>query len=279
MNATTEPLAKPPIKWVGGKGRLLPQLMPLLPTDWPDRRHVELFMGGAAMFFATRPSAALLCDVNASLVSMYTCLRTDVAQVIAFLREYETAYRNGQPYEAFRDRYNREGYTFERAALFLFLNRTCFNGLYRVNRTGAFNVPEGRYAKTASICDEPTLRRAALALQRAPLMVGDFDDTAQFVSSSDFVYLDPPYDAIPTQKSNFAHYAPSGFNRNDQKRLHAVAVAMGDRGAAVMLSNADTEFIRELYDGWRVDVIQAPRSINRDGAARGAVSELVIRNY
>jgi DNA adenine methylase len=271
--------ASPFLKWVGGKGKLLAQLLPLLPPGADRMRHVEPFTGGGAMFFARAPQRALLCDLNASLVDTYLAVKTDVDSVIGELETLSLAHAAGSYYRV-RGRYNverRELSRVERAAMFVYLNKTCFNGLHRVNRRGEFNVPEGRY-KNPNICDADTLRAASSALGRADIRHTGFEGLLSLAKPGDFVYLDPPYEPVSTTAS-FVAYGENGFGRDDQTRLRDVVNELDRRGCKIMLSNSDVPFIRALYARYRVDTIAAPRAINCDGDKRGLVSEVVVRNY
>lgn len=276
-SAACDGSAAPFLKWVGGKGRLCPALSRLLPGDVERRRHVEPFLGGGALFFARSPQRARLSDINKDLIATYCAVRDDVDGVLVALRELARTH-SPEAYYARRDLFNRtDGSAASRAALFVYLNRTCFNGLYRVNRLGRFNVPMGRYA-APSICDEARLRDASAALQGVELQPVDFREALASVSFGDFVYLDPPY--VPTSRTaNFAAYSREGFTQTDQLQLRDVFGELDRRGARLMLSNSDAPFVRALYAGFPQQHIYARRSINSDVRARGPVRELVITNY
>lgn len=266
------------MKWVGGKGKLLPQLLPMLPAGVEKMRHVEPFAGGAALFFARQPARALLCDVNESLIDTYLAVRDEVESVIAALHPLARAHGEGSYYRV-RERYNaRMGLSrAERAAMLIYLNKTCFNGLYRVNGRGEFNVPEGRYANPR-ILDEEGLRAASRALQNAEIVHGSFEAMLALAKPGDFIYFDPPYEPS-SRTANFTGYAGHGFSQDDQRRLRDVFAALDRRGCKLMLSNSDVPFIRELYATWRIDRIAAPRTVSCDPRTRGLVSEIVVRNY
>lgn len=268
----------PFVKWAGGKSRLLPQLRPLLPPGVELMRHVEPFMGGAAMFFALRPKRALLCDINPALLGTYHAVRDQVDCVIPHLRRLARTHDTGTYYEM-RERYNqtRTLSDAERAALFIYLNKTCFNGLHRVNRRGEFNVPVGRYAKPA-ILDVETLLAASAQLRGADLRCGGFELLLTAAKPGDFIYFDPPYEPV-SETSSFTAYAQDGFRREDQLRLRDVFRVLDRRGCKLMLSNSDVPFIRELYRDYHVRTVCAPRAINSDASRRGPVSEVVVRNY
>jgi DNA adenine methylase len=270
--------AAPFVKWVGGKGRLLSQLRPLLPSGVEHMRHVEPFVGGGALFFSRRPGRALLTDINPTLVAAYSAIRDDVEDVIAALGRLAGRHSKETYYQV-RERYNqgRRVSTSKRVAMFIYLNKTCFNGLHRVNRKGQFNVPVGSY-KNPRILNEDGLRAASHALKDAQLECAPFDALIEKAKPGDFVYFDPPYEPV-SQSANFTSYARDGFSREDQTRLRDVYKALNRRGCNLMLSNSDVPFIRDLYSDFDIDTVAAPRAINCDATKRGKVSEVVIRNY
>lgn len=270
--------ARPFVKWVGGKGRLLAQLKPLLPVGVHRMRHVEPFIGGGAMFFDRRPERSLLCDVNPSLIGTYRAIRDSVDDVVEVL-EGLAAGHSKEAYYGVRTHYNSLGtHTgVERAGMFIYLNKTCFNGLHRVNRKGEFNVPAGRY-KNPRICDHEGLRAASRALADTELRCDGFESLVATANPGDFVYFDPPYEPV-SDTANFTAYTTGGFDRSDQTRLRDLFRALDRRGCKLMLSNSDVPFIRDLYDGFRIDVIAASRAINCNARKRGKVAEVVVRNY
>lgn len=271
--------ASPIVKWVGGKGRILPQLQPLLPPGVELLRHVEPFAGGAAMFFAQQPKRALLCDVNPDLVNTYECVRDDVNGVIRALQRLAHKGFTETTYYRVRALYNAKGKTArnDRAAMFVYLNKTCFNGLHRVNRRGEFNVPMGRYANPR-ILDEEGLRAASDALQAADIRCTGFESLLENARPGDFVYLDPPYAPV-SETANFTAYATDGFTHEDQRRLRDVYRELDRRGCRLMLSNSDVSSIRDLYKQFSIRTVMAPRAVNSDAKKRNAVSEVVVTNY
>lgn len=270
--------AAPFVKWAGGKGRLLSQLRPLLPSQAPRMRHVEPFVGGGALFFSRQPKRALLTDINPALVGTYVAIRDDVSGVIEALRDL-AARHSKERYYAVRERYNRGPRitTAKRAAMFIYLNKTCFNGLHRVNRKGEFNVPVGSYKKPR-ILNESGLKAASALLQGAQLRCASFEALLEDAKPGDFIYFDPPYEPV-SETASFTAYASDGFGREDQTRLRDVYKALDRRGCKLMLSNSDVPFIRELYADFRIDTVAAPRAINCNASKRGRVSEVVVRNY
>jgi DNA adenine methylase len=258
--------AAPIVKWVGGKTRLLPELLRWIPSSYG--RYYEPFAGGAALFFRLAPQRAVLSDANADLIAMYRAVADDVDHLIVLLRLYQRDHSETQFYGT-RELFNRNALTpTQRAAAFIYLNKTCFNGLYRVNKAGAFNVPIGDY-KLPTILDEPALRAAALVLARAELRAGDYRNALCDARDGDFVYLDPPYD------DTFNAYTTDKF---DQSELAGMARMLDARGVHVMLSNSDTPLVRELYADFQIERVRAARSVNSDGAGRGDVDELIITN-
>lgn len=272
------PIASPIVKWAGGKSRLLGQLLPMLPKGAELMRHVEPFIGGGAMFFARAPERALLCDVNPTLIGTYEAVRDHVEDMILALDTLARAH-DEHAYYRVRERYNRSRSLspIERAACFLYLNKTCFNGLHRVNRRGEFNVPAGRY-KNPRILNADLLRSASALLQRAELRCGGFEHLLSSARPGDFIYFDPPYEPVSSTAS-FTSYAQDGFGRQDQMRLRDVFSALDKRGCKLMLSNSDVPFLRDLYKEFQLDTVLAPRAINRDPTKRGLVNELLVRNY
>ncbi len=253
----------------------------MLPKGAELMRHVEPFIGGGAMFFARAPERALLCDVNPALINVYESVRDHVEDVIVQLQQLAAAHDDddSKAYYRVRERYNRSRSlsNTQRAAAFVYLNKTCFNGLHRVNRRGEFNVPAGRY-KNPRILDEQLMRSASRALKHAELRLGGFEHLLSSARPGDFIYFDPPYEPVSTTAS-FTAYAQDGFGREDQMRLRDVFAALDQRGCKLMLSNSDVPFIRDLYKAFRLDTVMAARAINRDATKRGPVSELLVRNY
>lgn len=241
-------------------------------------RHVEPFAGGAAFFFDRAPNRALLCDVNPALIAMYEAIRDDVEGVIKALKPLSSSHSSDR-YYARRKRYNVAGdlHPCERAALFIYLNKTCFNGLHRVNSRGEFNVPIGRY-QNPRILDDGGLRAASQQLQSAELLCDSFESLLRHARPGDFVYLDPPYEPV-SRTANFTAYAKDGFGQDTQTRLRDVFSALHKRRCKLMLSNSDTPFVRELYRSFHIDIVAAPRAINCNGRGRGKVTEVVVRNY
>ncbi|MBW4462623.1 MAG: DNA adenine methylase [Nodosilinea sp. WJT8-NPBG4] len=265
--------ARPFLKWAGGKGRLLSQYEPFLPTTIDT--YYEPFLGGGAMFFhlVGRARRAVLGDINPELVNVYCCVRDRVETLIRHLWDHQRRH-NPDYYYQVRQRQNLRS-PVERAARLIYLNKTCYNGLYRENSQGHFNVPVGNY-KNPTICDPSLLRAASAALQTAEIHTFSFEMLLErSISSGDFVYFDPPYHPL-SSTSSFTGYSRYGFTGADQERLAAVFRTLISQGQRVMLSNSDCEFIRELYQGFTMHPILAARAINSRAGRRGKISELLI---
>jgi DNA adenine methylase len=271
-------VATPFLKWVGGKGKLRHALSTLMPSGVELMRHVEPFVGGGALFFARAPERAMLCDVNPDLIATYEVVRDELSELLAQLSRLARGH-DEQRYYAVRERYNarRPKSRAERAAQFIYLNKTCFNGLFRVNRKGEFNVPMGRYTNP-NIADAEALRAASGRLRHAVLRCASFECLLSEARPGDFIYMDPPYEPL-SRTANFTSYAQDGFSQADQTRLRDVFRELDRRGAKLMLSNSDVPLIRDLYRGYAIEVVLAPRAVNCDAKSRGPVRELVVRNY
>ena len=250
--------------------------MPLLPTKY--NRYIEPFSGGASLFFRLKPENAILCDINEELINFYKILRDDHEGLIESLKKHENT---EEYYFKIRDVDRTEGYkswtNVERASRFLYLNKTCFNGLHRVNSKGHFNVPFGN-RKSPNIVDEFVLRRCSRILTTADLRTDDFKEIMPDIEQGDFIYADPPYDPI-SKTASFTGYSKEDFGDADQARLKGFCEYAASAGAYFAVSNSDTEFIRDLYKDYCINTIQASRSINSKGNGRGKVNELFITNY
>lgn len=295
--------AKPVLKWAGGKGLLLPQLSEKFPNKLRHgsiKRYIEPFVGGGSVFFeicnTCRFKDAFLFDINPELVILYNVVKKDVAPLINELFRLQEAYTAAEDksalYYGLRDEYN----TFDkhldanvysadfvrRAALTVFLNRTCFNGLFRVNSKGLFNVPMGRY-KNPRILDSDNLTAVSHALSKATIIQADFSTALQYADKDTFIYYDPPY--RPLSDTSFTSYAADGFDDNEQRRLKNIFDQANELGALQMLSNSDPTnagedaFFDELYKEYNIHRIWAKRLINSKAEGRSAIRELLITNY
>ncbi|MCQ2224812.1 MAG: DNA adenine methylase [Paludibacteraceae bacterium] len=292
--------AKPFIKWVGGKSQLIEQLDAQLPAEfgsWENVTYIEPFVGGGAMLFYMLQrypniQRAVINDINSDLVCCYQTVRDQVEALIESLRDYEQLYLALQTednrkdfYMAARSRYNEKNLdSIENTTLFFFLNRTCFNGLYRVNKSGLFNVPFGKYANP-TICDPDTLRMDSELLQRVEIMNGDFEETFQHAQGNTFFYFDPPYRPL-SDTSNFNDYTKEAFNDDAQIRLKEYCDRIHAAGYQFMLSNSDCKgkneadnFFDVLYEAYQIERVWASRNINAIASKRGKLTEILVRNY
>lgn len=259
--------AKPFIKWVGGKRSIIGELLARLPAGYTE--YHEPFVGGGALFFAAQPRNGHISDVNLHLVLGYRAIRDNLDELLDWLRRHERRH-NKAYYLRARKRVSRATDPVEVASLFIYLNRTCYNGLYRVNRMGEFNVPMGDYA-SPTIADEGTLRAASLALRGTTIEQGDFARLRPRKGA--FYYLDPPY------HETYDGYNGAGFNDARHEELAAFCRRVDATGGKFLLSNSDTEFVRELYAGFHIEKIDASRSVSCKAHQRGKETELLIRNY
>lgn len=267
--------AAPIVKWAGGKSKLVGELLARAPSDY--RRYFEPFVGGGALFFRIAPRAAVLGDQNPDLMRMYRAVAKDVESVLRRLEAHAQRHDHDYYYQV-RSQWNAGAFGSEaaRAAAFIYLNKTCYNGLWRVNSRGLFNVPVGRYAKP-SIYEPEALRAAARALAAADLVTGSFEDSVARAEPGDFVYFDPPYQPV-SETANFTSYTAGSFGENDQRELADAARELASRGCAVMISNSDVPLIRRLYRGFSVSRVTCARAINSAGDKRGRVAEVIITN-
>jgi DNA adenine methylase len=264
------------LKWAGGKSQLLKTFDQYFPQNF--NRYFEPFLGGGAVFFhlvAKNPKLqAFLCDSNRELINCYQSVRDDVDMLIELLGKH----RNDKHYfYKVRSQDTKELSRVERASRMIYLNKTCFNGLYRVNSKGQFNVPFGRY-KNPKIVDRPNLIAVSRVLGKVELTCQTFDKIADRALPGDFVYLDPPYQPI-SATSNFTGYTKSAFSLEDQERLSKLFRRLSARGCHLMLSNSDSPQIRELYKGFNIETVTATRAINSNAQKRGRINELLILNY
>ena len=275
--------AKPFVKWAGGKARLLKRFEPYLPNPAQFGRYLEPFAGGGAVFFhlwntGRLPDQAFLFDNNHELINAYQIVRDRTDELVALLAVHQARHGRDYYYQIReQDRRNANLSAVERAARTIYLNRTCYNGLYRVNSQGQFNVPMGRY-KNPRIAREATLRAASTALQGVYVEMRGFDTVVELARSGDFFYFDPPYDPV-SRTADFTGYTAGSFREEDQRRLAAVFAELSRRGCLCMLSNSCTAFILELYREFRLEIVQASRPINSNAGGRGAIKEVVVLNY
>jgi DNA adenine methylase len=282
--ATAAPVTPQPfLKWVGGKAQLLAQFDEFFPTE--ITRYFEPFVGGGAVFFRLKHRfprmRAFLRDINPELINTYLAVRDFPHELMRRLDEHAAEFKDkGDDYFYFvRAQHHLTGDNkkiVERAARMIFLNKTCFNGLWRVNARDEFNVPVGSN-KNPGLYDEENLLAASRVLEGVHLAVQDFRETLNQTRRGDFAYIDPPYYPVSATAS-FTSYAKEDFGEGEQRELHAVFAGAARRGASLMLSNSDTPFIRKLYCDFQIHTVQARRAINCDGSKRGHVNEVVVKN-
>lgn len=272
-------LVAPVVKWVGGKRQLLEVITPLLPKRITS--YCEPFIGGGAVLFSIQPNKAFVNDLNGDLIAVYEVIRDDVENLILSLEKHENT---SEYFYSIRDLdRDKEAYQamlkVEKASRLLYLNKTCFNGLFRVNSSGEFNSPFGHY-KNPNIVNAPVLRAVSKYFNASKIEFynEDFAVTLQRLPKGSFVYLDPPYDPV-SDTANFTGYNKGGFDRNEQIRLKECCDDLTKRGIKFMLSNSATDFIKELYRDYDITIVQAKRAINSDASKRGAIEEVLIRNY
>lgn len=272
-------LVAPVVKWVGGKRQLLDEITPLLPKRRTS--YCEPFLGGGAVLFSIQPSKAIVNDLNGDLMAVYETICDDVEALIDALKKHENT---SEYFYEIRDiDRDREAYQamskVERASRLIYLNKTCFNGLFRVNSSGEFNSPFGYY-KNPNIVNEPVLRAVSKYFSTSDITFcnEDFATTLDRVGKGGFVYLDPPYDPV-SDTASFTGYNKGGFDRNEQIRLKKCCDELTKRGVKFMLSNSATAFIKELYKEYDITIVKAKRAINANASKRGAIEEVLIRNY
>ncbi|MCG8541550.1 MAG: DNA adenine methylase [Clostridia bacterium] len=272
-------LVAPILKWVGGKRQLLPEIRKYVPKKITT--YCEPFVGGGAALFDIQPEKAIINDINSELINLYEVIRDDVDLLISDLKKH----KNEQAYfykvrEMDRDSDVYNNMTkIERASRIHYLNKTCYNGLFRVNQAGQFNSPFGRY-NNPNITNEITLKAVSKYFNDANITFkcGDFEKSIKGIREGSFVYFDPPYDPV-SDSSNFTGYAKGGFDRSEQVRLKKLCDKLNNRGIKVLLSNSATDFIMDLYKDYNIEIIKAKRAINSNGKKRGEVDEVLMRNY
>jgi DNA adenine methylase len=276
-------LVAPFLKWAGGKRQLLPEIRKYIPNRF--NTYYEPFVGAGAVLFDLQPKNAVINDINKELVNVYQVIKKNIDELIVELKRHE----NGNYSEYFytiRD-LDRDKETYdqlssvEKAARMIYLNKTCFNGLFRVNSQGQFNVPFGRY-KNPQIVNESVLRAVHdyLSTSEVNIINDDFTKAVADAKEGDFIYFDPPYDPV-SDTSSFTGYSLDGFNKNDQLRLRDLCVELDKRNCKFLLSNSSTDFIREIYEekGFHVVKVSASRNINSVASKRGKIDEVLVMNY
>lgn len=280
---TVNRLVRPFLKWAGGKRQLVPEILQYVPKKYGT--YYEPFIGGGAVLFTLQPSKAVINDSNPELTNCYEVIRDSVEDLIDKLKQHKLANCEDYYYKI-RSIDRLEAYKtyskVEKAARILYLNKTCFNGLFRVNSQGQFNVPFGRY-ENPSILDEAVLRGVSKYLKQKKIEIvnKDFAEATKTARKGDFIYFDPPYDPVSSTAS-FTGYDINGFDKQEQERLKEVIDNLGNRGCKVLLSNSCTDFIVDLYrevELYKIEIVSATRAINSNALKRGQVDEVLIRNY
>ena len=276
IDLVSEERARPFVKWVGGKGQLVTRLHDNMPLKYGC--YFEPFLGGGALFFRLMPREAFLSDINDELINTYEVVRDNVEGLISELgqhrhdKEYFYEVRNWDRREDYLDMSAEK-----RASRFIFLNKTCFNGLHRVNSKGFFNVPFGAYTNPL-ILDAINLRRCSAVLKGCSIRRMSYLGVEECAKKGDFVYFDPPYAPL-TATSSFTSYTSSGFSSADQEQLRDLCIRLDSKGILFMLSNSSAPLIFDLYKGFNLSLVDAKRSINSKGDGRGAVKEVIVTNY
>lgn len=278
-----QPLLKPFLKWAGGKRQLLPEIELYYPTKY--KKYYEPFVGAGAVLFDLKPRNAVINDFNHELINTYKTVKEDVESLILLLEEHEK--NNDKDYFYSVREWDRTDEidsksALERAARLIYLNKTCFNGLFRVNSQGQFNVPFGRY-KNPAIVNAPVLRAVSNYLNKSNISIlnGDYAEAVKDAKAGDFVYLDPPYAPVRSDNTSFVGYTLNGFGDAEQERLRDVFVSLDKKGCFVLLSNSSVPLIHELYKDYEetTQIIGATRAINSKAKGRGKVDEVLISNY
>lgn len=272
---------KPVLKWVGGKRQLLDDIKPFIPKHITT--YIEPFIGGAAVLFELQPTKAIINDYNTDLINVYEVIKEDLENLLTLLEEHNLNNSEKHFYEV--RSWDRDEYQYsqlsrvEKAARIIYLNKTCFNGLYRVNSKGEFNTPYGKY-ENPNIVNEVRLRAVSEYLNdnNIKIMNEDYTEALKYQRKGSFVYLDPPYMPI-SETSAFTSYTENGFDLEEQIRLKKVCDNLDKRGISFLQSNSDTPFIRDLYKDYNIKTIRAKRSINSKGNGRGEINEVLIYNY
>lgn len=273
---------RPFLKWVGGKRQLIPQIKRYIPESY--YRYFEPFVGGGALFFNLKPKIAYLNDINKILISTYKNIKNHPYEIVEKVEEMQKKFyeednkERKKYYYEIRDAFNNLRFdSILKTSYVIFLNKTCYNGMYRENSKGKFNVPFGRY-KNPKILDKQNILTVSELLKDVIITNHSFEKAVEEAKRDDFIYFDPPYHPLSIT-SSFTSYSNSGFTRENQKKLRDVFEDLDKRGCLVMLSNSDTEFIRKIYKGYIQKKVTARRSINCKASGRGKINELLILNY
>lgn len=273
-------LVIPFLKWVGGKRQLLPQIKLFLPNNLSSYTYCEPFVGGGALLFDLQPKHAIINDLNQELINVYNVIKNNPEELIEDLKKH---YNTSEYFYEIRsvDRFPlfQEFNNIQRASRIIYLNKTCYNGLYRVNNSGEFNSPFGKY-KNPNIVNEPVIRAVSKYLNNVDIKIfsTDFETVLNNLPEHSFVYLDPPYHPL-SESSNFTGYTQGGWNENNQIRLRNACNILNEKGIKFLLSNSSSDFIKDIYSKYNITIVKATRAINSDSSKRGPINELLIRNY
>lgn len=272
MSRYLDSYTKPVLKWAGGKTQMLGEIIPRMPASY--NKYIEPFFGSGALYFAVSPETAIVADSNHDLINLYTEITKDVDGLIELL----SAYKNEKE-EFYRVRALEpsELSPLEQAARTVYLNKTCFNGLYRVNKKGQFNTPYGHNKRTV-FCDETEIRKAAKLLKTAQIMCADYHEVMmEYAKEGDFVFLDPPYVPI-SEYSDFKRYTKEQFGEEEQRRLAEDVKTLHKRGCYVMLTNSNHPLVHELYADYKMEIFETKRMINKDGNKRTG-EDIIVTTY
>ena len=273
-------LVVPFLKWVGGKRQLIPIIKKKLPKGLANRPYYEPFIGGGALFFDLQPKFAVINDYNEELINVYKVIKDNPEELIEDLKKHKNTADYFYEIRAIdRKPLFSKLSNIERASRIIYLNKTCYNGLYRVNNAGEFNSPFGKY-KNPNIVNEPTIKAVSKYLKTAKIQIlnNDYEEVLKDIPINSFVYLDPPYHPL-SDSSNFTGYIQGGWSEEDQIRLRNVCNSLNQRGIKFLLSNSSSDFIKEIYAGYNIHIVKAIRAINSDSTKRGQVNEFLISNY
>ena len=267
---------RPFVKWAGGKRQLISELRARLP--WNYKKYFEPFIGGGALLFSLQPTSGCIWDISEELINVFNVVKNELEPLIKELKQhvYEKDY-----YYRIRAVDRSDDYkswsSVQRAARFIYLNKSCYNGLYRVSSKGYFNVPFGKYTNP-TILDEDNLRACNTVLQPIDIRVGGFEEVEEIATSEDLVYFDPPYVPL-NETSNFTAYTAGGFDSGMQQKLFELCCRLDERKVKFMLSNSSSQIVKDLYAKFRVETVYAQRAVNSKASKRGPIAEVIIRNY
>ncbi|WP_366924343.1 DNA adenine methylase [Metallumcola ferriviriculae] len=272
-------LAQPVLKWAGGKRQLLSEIEKYIPQKFST--YYEPFLGGGAVLFRLQPKKAILNDVNEELMNVYCVIRDNVEELIEDLSKHKNEvdyFYKLRELDRDKEQYSKLS-PIERASRIVFLNKTCYNGLFRVNSAGQFNAPFGKY-KNPNIVNEGTLRAVGQYFNQSKITFRcyDFEDALKRIRKGAFVYFDPPYDPV-SDTASFTGYDKGGFDKDEQERLKRLCDKLNKRGIKFLLSNSSTDFIKQLYRDYKIEIVQAKRALNSKGDKRGEIDEVLVRNY